>query len=131
MLVFLSACSLFNSLHSITSIQPQQEFILGKNEHRNFKVHAKNLSNYQLHQWNYRWTSAYGSAHYSLKDPEQKNEDPVAVQSANLSADRQSIFLSIPEITAVNTLRIRLNVKAADGNKVGNAVYLTINKVPR
>lgn len=100
----------------------------------NFKLDdedVKNLSNYQLHQWNYRWTSAYGSAHYSLKDPEQKNEDAVAVQSANLSADRQSIFLSIPEIIEVNTLRIRLNVKAADGNKVSNTVYLTINKIPR
>jgi hypothetical protein len=92
---------------------------------------AKNLSNYQLHQWNYHWTSTYGSAHYSLKNPEQKGEDAVLVQSATLSADQQSIFLHIPEITAVNTLRVRLNTKAADGQKVSNTVYLTINKVPR
>lgn len=100
----------------------------------NFKLddaEVNNLSNYQLHQWNYHWTSTYGSAHYSLKNPEQKGEDAVVVQSANLGADQQSIFLQIPEMTTVNTLRIRLNTKAADGQKVSNTVYLTINKVPR
>ncbi len=44
-ILFLSACSLFSSLTSVTTIQPKQQFVLGNNEHGNFKVEAKNLSN--------------------------------------------------------------------------------------
>jgi hypothetical protein len=44
-MLFLSACSLFTSLSSVTTIQPKQQFVLGNNEHGNFKVEAKNLSN--------------------------------------------------------------------------------------
>jgi PBP1b-binding outer membrane lipoprotein LpoB len=44
-ILFLSACSLFTSLTSVTTIQPKQQFVLGNNEHGNFKVAVKNLSN--------------------------------------------------------------------------------------
>ncbi|MEY2903838.1 MAG: hypothetical protein RLY89_2944 [Bacteroidota bacterium] len=44
-ILVLSACSLFTSLSSVTTIQPKQQFVLGNNEHGNFKVAAKNLSN--------------------------------------------------------------------------------------
>ena len=44
-MLFLSACSLFSSLTSVTTIQPKQPFVLGNNEHGNFKVTAKNISN--------------------------------------------------------------------------------------
>lgn len=39
-----SACSVFSSLTSVTTIQPKQQFVLGNNEHGHFKVEAKNLS---------------------------------------------------------------------------------------
>ncbi|MEQ1623721.1 MAG: hypothetical protein ABL870_03465, partial [Sediminibacterium sp.] len=39
------ACSMFSSLSSVTTIQPKQQFVLGNNEHGNFKVAAKNISN--------------------------------------------------------------------------------------
>ena len=44
-MLFLSACSMFSSLSSVTTIQPKQQFVLGNNEHGNFKVAAKNISN--------------------------------------------------------------------------------------
>lgn len=44
-MLFFSACSVFSSLTSVTTIQPKQQFVLGNNEHGKFKVEAKNLSN--------------------------------------------------------------------------------------
>lgn len=90
----------------------------------------KDLSNYQLSQWNYNWTSRYGSAHYSVKDPEQEAEDVVNVKEIIPGSDQKSIFLSIPEISKANTLRIRFHVKGADGAHIADAVYMTIQKVP-
>ena len=46
--VFVSSCSIFNSLNSNTSIKPNESFVLGNNEHRSFKVVLKNVSNHDL-----------------------------------------------------------------------------------
>jgi len=97
MLVFLSACSLFNSLHSVTSIQPQQEFILGKNEHRNFKVHAKNLSNYQLEV---HFAPITGGKHsFQLVGPNEsvdlKVEKNTALIITNKSQDTINVSLKV------------------------------------
>jgi Cytochrome C oxidase, cbb3-type, subunit III len=94
------------------------------------RTDIKNISNYMIDQWNYKWTSRYGSADYSLKNPGVKGIDSVLVKEALLSADDKTIFLEIPEIREVNTLRIRFTVRAADGVAVKNTVYMTINKVP-
>jgi hypothetical protein len=46
--VFISSCSIFNSLNSNTTIKPNDSFILGNNEHGTFKVVLKNISNHEL-----------------------------------------------------------------------------------
>lgn len=94
------------------------------------KLDVKNVSNYEIHQWNYKWTSRYGSADYSLQNPGMKGIDSVQVKNALVSADNQTIFLEIPAIGAVNTLRIRFTVRGADGVAVKNTVFMTIHKVP-
>ncbi len=94
------------------------------------KEDFKNVANYSIDQWNYKWASSYGSADYSLKNPEKKGIDSVNIEKAILRTDNQTIFLEIPAITAVNTMRIRFTVRAADGIMVKNTVYMTINKVP-
>ena len=100
----------------------------------NFKLDdddVKNVSNYEIAQWNYEWASRYGSAHYSLKNPGKEGEDALPVKKALLRPDNKTIFLNIPEISKVNTLRIRFSVKGADGVNVKNAVYMTIHNVPK
>jgi hypothetical protein len=94
------------------------------------RTDVKNVSNYMIDQWNYKWTSRYGSADYSLKNPGMKGIDSVPIKEALLNVDDKTIFLEIPEIREVNTLRIRFTVRAADGVAVKNTVYMTINKVP-
>lgn len=41
----LTSCSVFGSLTSNTTIQPNDSFVLGNNEHGSFKVKLKNVSN--------------------------------------------------------------------------------------
>jgi hypothetical protein len=94
------------------------------------KEDFKNVANYSIDQWNYKWASSYGSADYSLKNPGKKGIDSVNIEKAILRTDNQTIFLEIPAITEVNTMRIRFTVRAADGIMVKNTAYMTINKVP-
>ncbi|WP_310558223.1 hypothetical protein [Flavobacterium sp.] len=47
-LLLTTSCSVFGSLTSITTIKPNESFVLGNNEHGTFKVKLKNLSNHDL-----------------------------------------------------------------------------------
>lgn len=44
----LASCSIFGSLTSNTTIQPNDSFVLGNNKHGGFKVKLKNVSNHSL-----------------------------------------------------------------------------------
>ncbi|WP_221392890.1 DUF6797 domain-containing protein [Dyadobacter sp. NIV53] len=99
----------------------------------NFKLDAetvRNISGYELNQWNYKWTSRYGSAHYSVKNPEIEAEDSLTLTEVILRDDNKTIFLNIPDISEANTLRVRFKVNGEDGVKINDTVYMTIQKVP-
>lgn len=44
----LTSCSVFGSLTSNTTIQPNESFVLGNNEHGTFSLKLKNVSNHDL-----------------------------------------------------------------------------------
>ncbi|MBU1821371.1 MAG: hypothetical protein KKG00_07650 [Bacteroidetes bacterium] len=92
---------------------------------------AKNLTNYALSGWNYKWTSRYGSAHYSVKNPGTEGEDTLAVKEAVLGKDGTTVFLNIPELAPMHTLRVRFKAQGTDGAGVQEAVYMTVHKIPR
>ena len=90
---------------------------------------AGDVANYSVIQYNYRWTSAYGSDKYKVSDPGQKGNDPVEVKAAVLSADKKSVLLEIEGLKPVMQMEIKMNIKAADGNPVPEKVGNTINVV--
>ena len=90
---------------------------------------AGDAANYSVIQYNYRWTSAYGSDKYKVSDPGQKGNDPVEVKAAVLSADKKSVLLEIEGLKPVMQMEIKMNIKAADGNPVPEKVGNTINVV--
>jgi hypothetical protein len=99
----------------------------------NFKLDStdsRSVSHYNITQWNYKWTSDYGSAHYSIHQPGKEGEDKLPVTEAVLSPDGHSVLLHIPELGAAQTVRLRFEVKGEDGVSVKDYVYLTINKMP-
>ena len=90
---------------------------------------AEDIESYGLQQWNYRWTSSYGSKEYSVNYPDTVGHDPVEVKAARLSKDGRSIFLLIPEIKPVMQMEIKYNLKAADGQLVRGNIYNTIHRL--
>lgn len=47
-LLLVTSCGVFGSLTSNTTIKPNENFVLGNNEHGTFKVKLKNVSNHDL-----------------------------------------------------------------------------------
>jgi hypothetical protein len=94
------------------------------------KKTASDLQNWSISQYNYRWTSAYGSDEYKVSNPEEKGNDNVAIESVKLAEDGKSVFLEVRGLVPVMQMRIKMNVKAVDGSRVPDDIGSTINIVP-
>lgn len=94
------------------------------------KAAAENKNNYDIAQWNYRWSASYGSEHYSVKNPAKDGFDVVDITEAELMEDGRSVLLKIPDIRPVDQMRILLKVSARDHTVLHESIYLTINEVP-
>jgi glucose/arabinose dehydrogenase len=90
---------------------------------------AGNVENYDVEQWNYKWSAEYGSPEFSPSDPKLKKHDKVTVQSAKVSSDRKTVLLEIPEIKPVDQMRIKFRIAAADGTPIAHEIYNTIHRV--
>lgn len=93
------------------------------------KTSASDADNFNIEQWNYRWTENYGSAQYKISNPKQQGHDPVEVQDAQVSPDGKTVTLKIDNLRPVMQMKIQYNLKAADGVAVKNAIHHTINVV--
>ena len=91
---------------------------------------ASDTANYSIQQYNYRWTSAYGSGKYKPSDPNAQGKDPVEVKSVKVAQDRKSVFLEVPGLKPVMQMEIKMNIKSADGAAIPGEVANTINVVP-
>lgn len=81
----------------------------------------------QVEQWNYRWSSTYGSYHYSVAEPKRVGHDVVAVQQADLSDDGRQLFLSIGGMQTVDQVQVSLNLRTTSGQALACNLYGTIN----
>jgi hypothetical protein len=92
---------------------------------------ASDPQNYAVEQWNYAWTSAYGSPDFKVSDAKQKGHDPVAIKSIKVEPSKSEVFLEIDGLQPVMQMSIKMNVKAADGSAVPDRIVNTINAVPK
>lgn len=90
---------------------------------------ATDAANWNLEQWNYKWTANYGSPEFSVADPEKKGHDKVEVKSVKLSADKKTAILEIPGIAPVMQMKIAANIKAQDGSPIKSEVWNSIWKL--
>lgn len=91
---------------------------------------AKNPTAYEIEQWNYKWSPGYGSAQWSVRNPEKQGRDALPVREVSLSADHRQVVLHLPDLKPVNQMRLQMKLKTAQGGAFREEVYLTINKVP-
>jgi hypothetical protein len=88
---------------------------------------AGDLDSWGVSQWNYRWTSDYGSRDWSVAEPKRQGHDTVEVKSVRLSKDHKSVFLEIPGIKPVMQMEIQYNIDTADGASIEQEIYNTIH----
>ncbi len=91
---------------------------------------ATDLQNFSVEQWNYRWTSSYGSAEYSVTDPTKQGHDTVDVKSVQLSADGRTVFLEIPGIKPVMQMKVNFKISTATGHPLESEIHNTVAYVP-
>jgi|GEM_PF-1498278 len=60
--------------------------------------------------WNYRYGPAYGSPEFSPSHYGTVGHDPLAIRSATVLSDGQSLFLEIPDLQPVNQLHLQVAV---------------------
>jgi hypothetical protein len=90
---------------------------------------ADDIDSWAAEQWNYKWTAAYGSKDWSVKDPAKQGRDPITIQSAKLLPDGKSVFLQIAKVQPVHSMAIRYNLDTAKGKIFKGTYHLTVNTV--
>jgi hypothetical protein len=90
---------------------------------------AEDIDSWAAEQWNYKWTAAYGSKDWSVKDPAKQGRDPITIQSAKLLPDGKSVFLQIAKVQPVHSMAIRYNLDTAKGKIFKGTYHLTVNTV--
>jgi hypothetical protein len=81
----------------------------------------------RVEQWNYRWSSTYGSYHYSAANKKRVGHDTVPIQRATLSRDGKQVFLSIRDLRPVDQIHVAMNLRTAAGAALKCNLYGTIN----
>ncbi|NWK54842.1 hypothetical protein HW115_04430 [Verrucomicrobiaceae bacterium N1E253] len=83
-----------------------------------------------LQQWNYRDSHhTYGSAEYSVRQPEQIGHDRVKIQSIHLSEDRKSIFINAPDLLPAMCSQLYGSLTSKDGATLQLNLFATINQL--
>ncbi|MDB5354724.1 MAG: Cytochrome c [Phycisphaerales bacterium] len=91
---------------------------------------ATDEQNWGIEQWNYQWTSQYGSKEYKTTDVKSTGHDEVEVKAAKLSADGKTVTLQTPPLSPVMQMAITMHIKATDGSAVEWEIDNTVNKIP-
>ncbi|MCM8531997.1 MAG: c-type cytochrome [Lentisphaeraceae bacterium] len=79
---------------------------------------------FSAEQWNYLWSSTYGSKKYSLRNPKVETPDSIKVSNVSLSQDRRVLTVEIPELSVSDQVRL---VYQVPGKAVAEEVHLTIH----
>lgn len=87
-------------------------------------VDAKSASdpkNYRINVWELKRSANYGSKHY--------NEHELAIESASVSKDGQTVELIVPDVAPTWGMEIRYALKGANGESASGVIHNTIHKL--
>jgi mono/diheme cytochrome c family protein len=86
---------------------------------------AVDRSNYTIDRWNYRQTHNYGSGNYRLDG--QPGQETVPVSQAYLSQDKRTVFLAIPDMQPVHSMRVSYRSALPFEQPTIQHAYLTVH----
>lgn len=78
---------------------------------------------YTVKRWNYKRTPSYGSGNYKLDG--SPGTETLNVASVELSRDRKSVFIAVPDMQEVMQIEVAYNIKSSDSAAINNKTYLT------
>ncbi|MDA0659545.1 MAG: c-type cytochrome [Planctomycetota bacterium] len=90
---------------------------------------ATNLQSYSALQWNYQWTSNYGSDAYHPETGEM-GKQLLTIDGATLRDDGKTLVLQVPKLRPVDQLHLRLSVSDVGGSAFSEDIYWTIHAIP-
>lgn len=90
---------------------------------------AGDVQNYAVELWNYKYSGAYGSPEFSVKEPGKAVHDKLDVKSARLSADKRTLFLEVDGLQVADQYGVKYAIKAADGTELHSELIGTIHKL--
>lgn len=90
---------------------------------------AEDPANYNVERWNYLWSGAYGSADYSVSEPQRKGRDKLTVAAVKVGADGKSVYLEIKDMRPADQIKVQYSLDSADGEIVSHEVYGTTYKL--
>jgi hypothetical protein len=94
---------------------------------------ASDAGGYDMRQWNYIWSSRYGSPNVSVVNPKKTGpdvEDTVDVPAVKISSDHRRVTLDVPQLAPVMQYSVKYDIKAADGAPMAQEIDGTINRLP-
>ena len=90
---------------------------------------AADAENYGVELWNYRYAGSYGSADYSVKNPDKQGHDRLDVTGAKVSADGKTVTLIVDGLVPADQFSVKYLVKAANGAELESEIVGTIHKL--
>jgi putative heme-binding domain-containing protein len=84
---------------------------------------AAKIENHFAQCWNYRYGPSYGSPEFSPSHYGTVGHDPVAIRSATVLSDGQSLFLEMPDLQPVNQLHINVAVGGGETRDIFATVH--------
>ncbi|KAB2671355.1 MAG: hypothetical protein DVB31_04850 [Verrucomicrobia bacterium] len=98
---------------------------------------ARDPQNWNLQQWNYRWSRRYGSDLYSVADPGRVTGkkgslkgDPIDVKSVEMRDGGKRVVLSTGATRPVMQWMLKAALRTAGGAEMPVEYYGTVNAVP-
>ena len=91
---------------------------------------ANDEQSFGIEQYNYKWSSKYGSGKYKVSEPGKVGTDDLPVKSAHLLPDGKTVVLSVPGLKPVMQMAIHISLEAANGAPIECEIDPTINHVP-
>jgi hypothetical protein len=95
------------------------------------KESAEDPENYQIEQWNYRWSAQYGSPELRPSQPNVEGRDRVFVESATVMNNGHAVFLEIPQLQPVSVLQLNFQIVTTSGARHRRQLSYTIHHIPQ
>ncbi len=90
---------------------------------------AEDSESYSLEQWNYLWSSQYGSKDWSIINPKKNERDTVTIQSAKLKINNKTVVLTVPNLSKAMQFELKYDMDDSQGKLVRGSLAGTINKL--